>query len=70
MRKHGISAFPDPTASPPSPGAGGGVAFGSPGAFIAVPQSMMQSPGFNQAAAACSFPGAGRGLGVKNAPAS
>jgi len=70
MRKHGLSTFPDPTATPPSPGAGLGIAFGSPGSFIAVPQSMMQSPAFNQAAAACNFPGAGRGAEAKPAPAS
>jgi hypothetical protein len=69
MRKHGLSTFPDPTATAPSPGAGFGIAFGSPGSFIAVPQSMIQSPAFNQAAAACSFPGAGRGHGAKGAPA-
>ena len=64
MRSHGISEFPDPTSSPPrlAP-AGGGIAFGSPGAFLAVPAGMMQSPGFRQAAAACGFPGfGGRGL--------
>jgi hypothetical protein len=60
MRKHGLATFPDPTATPPPPGAGFGIAFGSPGSFIAVPQSLIQSPGFNQAAAACNFPGAGR----------
>ena len=60
MRRHGISSFPDPTATPPSgPPAGGGIAFGGPGSFIAVPQTMIQSPGFQQAAAACGFPGAG-----------
>jgi hypothetical protein len=70
MRQHGLSTFPDPTATPPSPGAGLGLAFGSPGSFIAVPRAMMQSPAFNQAAAACNFPGAGRGPGVKLPPAS
>lgn len=63
MRKHGLSTFPDPTATPPSPGAGFGVAFGVRGSFIAVPRSMMQSPAFNQAAAACDFPGTGKGRG-------
>jgi hypothetical protein len=57
MRSHGISGFPDPTSSPPSaPPKGGGLAFGSPGAFISVPQTLIQSPGFKQAAAACGFP--------------
>ena len=60
MRGHGISSFPDPSSSPPSaPPAGGGVAFGSPGAFLSVPQTMIQSPGFKDAAAACGFPGFG-----------
>jgi len=59
MRRHGLGAFPDPTSNPPAPGAGLGIAFGGPGSFIAVPQSLIQSPGFNQAAAACGFPGAG-----------
>lgn len=61
MRRHGISTFPDPTANPPSgPPAGGGIAFGAPGAVISVPLTMIQSPGFRQAATACGFPGAGR----------
>jgi hypothetical protein len=59
MREHGLSTFPDPVATPPSPGRGFGLAFGSPGSFIAVPQSLMQSPAFNQAARACGLPGAG-----------
>ncbi len=63
MRRHGFPSFPDPTANPPAlgPGTGGGIAFGSPGSFIAVSGSMAQSPGFQQAAATCGFPGAGRG---------
>jgi hypothetical protein len=61
MHAHHISQFPDPTSSPPTgPPSGGGIAFGSPGAFIAVPQSLIDSPGFKQAAAACGFPGVGR----------
>ncbi len=70
MRKHGLSTFPDPTATPPSPGAGIGIAFGGPGSFIAVPQSLIQSPAFNEAAAACNFPGAGRLRAAKRAPTS
>jgi hypothetical protein len=68
MRKHGLSTFPDPTNSPPpsAPPAGGGLAFGVPGALISVPQSLIQSPGFKQAATACGFPGA-RGGGAKQA---
>ena len=62
MRRHGIASFPDPTSSPPSgPPPGGGLAFGSPGSFISVPQTMLDSPGFKQAASACGFPGAGAG---------
>jgi hypothetical protein len=62
MRAHGVTSFPDPTSSRPSaPPSGGGIAFGAPGSFLAVPQSLMQSPGFKQAAAACHFPGFGGG---------
>jgi len=62
MRRHGISSFPDPTAGAPSgPPAGGGIAFGAPGSFLSIPQTMIQSPGFRQAASACGFPGFGRG---------
>jgi hypothetical protein len=61
MRSHGFPNFPDPVSTPPSPGNGMGIAFGAPGSFIAVPQTMLQSPGFQQAAATCGFPGAGRG---------
>jgi hypothetical protein len=69
MRKHGLSTFPDPTTTAPSPGSGFGIAFGAPGSFIAVPQSLIGSPAFNQAAAACNFPGAGRQHGAKPASA-
>lgn len=71
MRGHGISSFPDPTSSPPSaPPAGGGIAFGSPGGFISVPQTLINSPGFKQAASACGFPGipGGRGKRAELAP--
>lgn len=61
MRRHGLSDFPDPVATPPAPSSGFRVAFGAPGSVIAVSQSMFQSPGFQQAAAACGFPGAGHG---------
>jgi hypothetical protein len=61
MRRHGFPDFPDPTSKPPTPASGLGIAFGAPGSFIAVSQTMLQSPGFQQAAAACGFPGAGRG---------
>jgi hypothetical protein len=69
MRKHGLTTFPDPTATPPSPGPGLGIAFGTPGSFIAVPQSLIQSPAFSQAAAACGFPGGGKLGGAKTASA-
>jgi hypothetical protein len=62
MRRHGISSFPDPTSGPPStPPSGGGVAFGTPGAFLSVPMSLIQSPGFKQAGGACGFPGVSPG---------
>ncbi|HZO77423.1 MAG TPA: hypothetical protein VFB39_05215 [Solirubrobacteraceae bacterium] len=62
MRAHGVTSFPDPTSSRPSaPPSGGGIAFGGGGWFIAVPQSLIQSPGFKQAAATCHFPGFGGG---------
>jgi hypothetical protein len=67
MRNHGVPTFPDPTATAPQPGTGFGIAFGAPGAIIAVPQSLIQSPAFNQAAASCNFPGPGRGRGAKRA---
>jgi hypothetical protein len=69
MRRHGLSTFPDPMSSPPPPGTGFGLAFGAPGSFIAVPQSMLDSPAFNQAAARCGFPGAGHLHGAKQAVA-
>lgn len=68
MRRHGVSTFPDPTTTAPAPGTGFALAFGRPGSFIAIPQSLVQSPGFNQAAAACNLPGAGPG-GPKRAVA-
>jgi len=70
MRAHGVTAFPDPTSTPPSaPPAGGGIAFGGQGSFLAVPQSLIRSPEFKQAATVCSFPGVGHG-GPKAAQAS
>jgi hypothetical protein len=60
MRAHGVPSFPDPTSRPPSLAGGFGIAFGGPGSFLAVPQSLMKSPAFLQAAAACGFPGRGR----------
>ena len=63
MRRHGLSTFPDPVSTPPQPGNGLGIAFGAPGSFIVIPQALMNSPAFNQAAAACGLPGAGKGPG-------
>ena len=58
MRAHGVSGFPDPVSSPPRSPAGMALAFGRPGAFIVVPQSLQpQSPVFRTAARACHFPG-------------
>jgi hypothetical protein len=73
MRARGVTTFPDPTSGPPpSAPPTNGLAFGTPGAFLSVSETMMQSPGFKQAAAACGFPGFGRGGlfgGGKTAPA-
>lgn len=64
MRAHGVTAFPDPTSGPPStPPAGGGIAFGSPGVFLSVPNSLIDSPAFTQAAKTCGFPGLGHPKG-------
>jgi len=61
MRAHGVSGFPDPVSSPPSNPTGFALAFGRPGAFMVIPDTLdMQSPTFKQAAQACQFPGAGR----------
>jgi len=65
MRKHGLSTFPDPVSTPPAPGGGFGLAFGLPGAIIAIPTALIQSPGFKQAAADCGLPGAGGQGGAK-----
>jgi hypothetical protein len=59
MRKHGISGFPDPSASPPS-NPGNGAVIGGGGYFLAIPKSIdTSSPAFQQAATACNF-GPGR----------
>jgi hypothetical protein len=61
MRGHGVSAFPDPVSSPPANPAGLALAFGRPGAFIVVRDTLdPQSPRFKQAARACGFPGTAR----------
>jgi hypothetical protein len=58
MRSHAVQDFPDPTSAPPS-GAppSGGFAIASAGVFLSVPGTLMQSPGFTQAASKCGFPG-------------
>jgi len=57
MRQHGVSGFPDPTTSAPSKtGSGPGVAADREGAIFALPATIMQSPAFTRAAAACGFP--------------
>lgn len=60
MRRHGLTNFPDPVATPPRFGdtRGLGIAFGRPGSFIVIPGSIVQSPAFQQDARACGFPGA------------
>ena len=69
MRKHGFSTFPDPTSKAPQPGTGFAIAFGRPGSFIAIPQALVGSPGFEQAAGACGLPGVGPHSQAKAAPA-
>lgn len=63
MRAHGISDFPDPqTGSPPSNPSGYSAIMGTPGGYIALPQSINpQSPAFQRAAAACNFGPKGAG---------
>jgi hypothetical protein len=62
MRAHGVSGFPDPVSKAPAPGAGFKLAFGAPGAIIAIPTAMdLSAPVFTQAAIACGFPGTGHG---------
>ena len=54
MRAHGISGFPDPTLSPPSGRAGYSQISSNGVAWLAIPNSIdVQSPAFEQAAAAC-----------------
>jgi hypothetical protein len=57
MRKHGVSAFPDPTTSGPSRSGGGpnGVAIDHEGAIFALSATIMQSPAFKQAEATCNL---------------
>jgi hypothetical protein len=68
MRAHGVSGFPDPVGAPPANPVGFAMAFGRPGAFLVIPDRLdPQAPAFKQAATACSFPGASRGM-VANSP--
>lgn len=69
MRRHGFSTFPDPTPKAPNPGSGFAIAFGRPGSVIAIPQALVGSPGFQQAAGACGLPGVGPHGQAKAAPA-
>jgi hypothetical protein len=56
MRRHGISDFPDPTAKVPSSPAGYSEVLDRAGAVLAVPSTVnVQSPAYQQAAAACGF---------------
>lgn len=57
MRRHGISAFPDPqSGSPPSNASGYSAIIGRGGYYLAVPSSIdINSPAFKRAAAACKF---------------
>jgi hypothetical protein len=57
MRRHGISNFPDPSATFPShPPAGGGVISDRDGVILVFPDTIdEQSPLFTRAAAACGF---------------
>lgn len=58
MRGHGVPDFPDPVSSPPVNPAGLALAFGRPGAFIVIPDTLdPQSPKFERAARACRLPG-------------
>ena len=59
VRAHGVPDFPDPDSSPPANPAGLALAFGRPGAFIVIPETLNpQSPTFKQAAKTCRLPGA------------
>ena len=57
MRAHGASGFPDPISGPPADMGGIAIAFGRPGAFISIPDTLnRQSPVFKQAAKTCRLP--------------
>ena len=64
MRAHGLATFPDPTLSPPATlPAPDAVFLGGPDGAFSLTASMVQSPAFTQAAAACGFPVPGHGHG-------
>jgi hypothetical protein len=55
MRAHGVSGFPDPTATPPTTQQGNVIAIN--GAFFVLsPEIDSQSPAFKRAATACGLP--------------
>lgn len=57
MRRHGVTDFPDPRTSIPSPLPANGVVSNIQGAVLVFPSgSEEQSPVFVRAAAACGFP--------------
>ena len=56
MRRHGVTDFPDPTLKLPSSLAGYGEVTDRGGLVLAVPSTInVQSPAYQQAAAACNF---------------
>jgi hypothetical protein len=58
MRAHGITAFPDPTHTPPSSPAGYTSIDDRGGVVLAIPDTIdEQSPAFEQASRACKFNG-------------
>jgi hypothetical protein len=60
MRAHGVPDFPDPVSAPPSNPNEASIAFGRPGLFIVVPNTIdPRSPAFKQAGKTCHFPGFG-----------
>jgi hypothetical protein len=61
MRAHGVTGFTDPVSSAPSSPVGLALAFGRPGAFIVISQTLNpRSPRFIQAGRICGMPGEGR----------
>jgi hypothetical protein len=62
MRAHWVSAFPDPTTTPPSSPVGYSGVLGRNGVFFAIPTTIdIQSPAVRQAATACHLGGLGQG---------